>query len=205
MWVTWVLATLAGGLLFILIIGLGWSLATAFSPSVAGPQALWGSGFTIFLSLFIAAAFGAVPQALLIRRLSAPEQRSTRMIGWIMASALGGFLFIGYLLADITGPVIWGEVRSFYAPVTAIVALLTTSAQALALVRIVSPARLILYIPLTTTAWVIGWSLLLFNSNGTDIGSYLWYIVPFLCIAIVSGLVLAFPLRARRAVLQNGE
>jgi len=80
-----------------------------------------------------------------------------------------------------------------------------TNTQALTLVRTVSPGRLILYILLTTAAWVIGWSLLLFNSNGNDTGSYLWYIVPFLCIAIAPGLVLALSLRARRSVLQNGE
>jgi len=198
-----------GGLVYGLILYVGFSIASAVSLSTTAanntlsPQriALY-TALALLIDPFLAAALGGIPTAFLIGRLDAPERRILRRLMWIIATGVGGLLVIGYLAADITGPINWDEVRYFYAPVTAIVALLTTSAQALALLRLVSPFALVFYIPITMIGWVIGWSIALLNSSGTSISVVLWYTAPFLCIGICSGVILAPRLSARLFVPQ---
>jgi hypothetical protein len=207
-WGAWAVATVVGGLLYGLVFDVGFSLAsvvslstTAASTAVSPQRVALYIGLALLLNPFLAAALGGIPTGLLIGHLAAPERRILRIVLWTVASGVGGLLIIGYLLADITGPTTWEEVRYFYAPVTAIVAFLTASAQTLALLRLVSRFSLIFYIPITTIAWVIGWNVGLLNLSGGGMTVLLLFAFSFLCIGIGSGLVLAPRLSARQNAL----
>jgi len=203
MWVAWAAATASGGLVYGLMISISFGVVPHSLTTSTPPPAALIVRLSVVANPFFAAALASIPPALLVGRLTAPEHRATRMVWWVIASGVGGFLIIAYLLVDITGPVTWDEIRYWYAPVTAIVAFLTTSAQALALLRLVSRFTLAFYIPITTIGWVIGWSLEILNSPGSDIPDIsvvLWFALPFLCIGICSGLVLAHQLSKRRYI-----
>ena len=86
LWFAWILASVLGGMLSTLTLVL----------------AYWqGSGLAIIAGPFVGAAIAAVPQALLVRRSAAPEQRSGRALAWITTSTLGGLLEIGYLIIAV--------------------------------------------------------------------------------------------------------
>jgi hypothetical protein len=203
LWATWVAISVGGQLLGLLILVAAFWLAGTWgaydhtSPLVRLATELF------LVSPFVAFGLGAVPQALLLQRRWAPVWGYSRSGTWTLVGALSGLLFIGYLLYDITSPPGWSDWLAWYLPVTACVALFVTVLQAAALWRMLAAPRLLLYAPLTTLGWVVGWSTYTLTQIGTGLGlsgflaaleEYLSCAVPLTVIAAASGLVLAGPL-----------
>jgi hypothetical protein len=176
------------------------------------PAESWGS-YAIMAGVFLAFPGGAVPQALLIRRAVAPKWRAARMIAWIVASAVGVYLYLtegGYYDPKPPG---WEALSGPIAPALVIIGFTMATAQSLALIRIVKWPLLILYIPVATIAFIVGNGLsLVYGRYETFvynyIASFLWWLVPFLFVGIATGLVLAPSLsanaqRARAALFQR--
>lgn len=202
LWATWVVISVGGQLLGMLIIVAAFWLDGTWGAG-APPSLVRLAALLLLASPFVAFGVGAVPQALLLRRRWAPVWGYGRTTAWTLVGALSGLLFNGYLLYDITSPPGWSDVFAWYLPVTACVALLVTLLQAAVLWGLLAAPRLLLYVPLTILGWIVGWSIFIVSPLGTGrIVSgvlaaevqYLLYAVPFAVIAAASGLVLAAPL-----------
>jgi hypothetical protein len=203
LWATWVVVSVGGQLLGLLILVAAFALADSWGTS-NHPSPLVTLAAQLFLvSPFVAVGVGTVPQALLLRRRWAPVWGFVSTSVWAIVSALSGLLFIGYLLYDITNQPGWSDVFAWYLPVTACVALLVTLLQAGVLWGMLAVPRLLLYVPLTTLGWIIGWCSYLVSPLGLGLGlsgvlaaleEWLALALPLALMAAASGLVLAAPL-----------
>jgi hypothetical protein len=202
-WATWVAVSVGGQLLGLLILIGAFALADSWSASGPTSPLVALAGQLILVSPFVAFGVGAVPQALLLRRRWAPAWGLGRISAWTIVGALSGLVFIGYLFYDITSPPGWNDVLAWYAPITACVALVVTLLQAAVLWGPVTVPRLLLFVPLTTLGWIVGWSYSIASHLGMGVGMNsflavlvvdLLYAVPLATIAAASGLVLAGPL-----------
>jgi hypothetical protein len=208
MWFTWMAATLAGGVLQVLLLAFAFTTAAALnaqSQARESAQAVWLASVLYLAAPFVAPALGALPQAVLVGRSAVPGHQSRRALGWIAASALGGLLYIGYALYDNTSRPTWSDVLGWYGLVTVAVSLLVVGAQAAVLRQVASPSRLRAYLLLTAAGWLVSWSLFLVYSAGSGgsglwgrVGPYFWYAVPIGLIGACSGFVIA-PLLSTRA------
>ena len=203
LWATWVVISVCGQLLGMLIIVAAFWLDGTRGAGAPSPLIRLATLLLLLTSPFVAFGMGAVPQALLLRRRWAPVWGYERTTAWTLVGALSGLLFNGYLLYDITSPLGWNDVFAWYLPVTACVALLVTLLQAAVLWGLLAAPRLLLYVPLTIFGWIVGWSIFIVSPlvTGRIVSGvlaaevqYLLYAVPFAVIAAASGLVLAAPL-----------
>jgi hypothetical protein len=199
-------ATLAGGVLQVLILAFAFTTAAALNaqPRESG-QAVWLASVLYLAALFVAPALGALPQAVVVGRSAAQGRQSRRALGWIGAGALGGLLYIGYAMYDNTSRPTWSDVLGWYGLVTVAVSLLVVGAQAAVLRQVVPASRPRAYTLLTAAGWLVGWTFFLVYSGGSGgsglwglVGPYLWYGVPLALIGACSGFVLA-PLLSTRA------
>jgi hypothetical protein len=210
MWVAWIVATMVGGTLHVVILVVAFAAASALNAQYqvgVPPQYVWLASIIYLAGLFVAPAIGALPQAVLVSRSAVLGRWGRGALGWIAASTLGGLLYVGFAMYDNTNRPNWNDVLGWYALVTTAVSLLVVGAQAAVLRQAVSPSRLRGYMLLTSAGWIVGWSIFVVNGGGAydggsgiwgRVGPYLWYAVPIALIGACSGFVLA-PLLSTRA------
>jgi hypothetical protein len=202
-WAVWLAVSVGGQMLGLQIVVVALVVAGSLSATDRPSPLVQLAALLYLFSPFVAYGVGAVPQALLLQRRWALSWGQGRTTAWTLAGAVSGLLFYGYLVYDISSPPGWSDVFAWYLPVTACVALLVTLLQAAVLWGMLRVPRLLLYVPVTTLGWVVGWCGLIVSplDSGRIVRSVLdvlaadlGYAVPFVVIAAASGLVLAVPL-----------